>query len=88
MKNNVEFIALVARMMGETKRMQFKCEGLKAMHDEVEITIHDLLTLHHQVILYAQRWRVIHAVSHRFVFDDCWSLETKSVIEIWGVYSN
>jgi len=87
MKNETEFDALVARMMGETKRMQFKCEGLKAMHKEVEITITDLLTLHPYVLEYSQRWRVTHAIRwSRYPLGEEFS--GKAVIEIWGIYSN
>jgi hypothetical protein len=85
MKNETEFIALVARMMGETKRMQFKCEGPKAFVVEAELTIDELIKEDHMYLSWKQMRRVIHADTHRYVNT---SFPWEAVIEIWGIYSN
>jgi len=89
MKNETEFIALVARMMGETKRMQFIATGDKALppYSESEITINDLLNDPVPILNMRQINRVIHAETHQYICP--WNASPmKAVIEIWGIYSN
>jgi len=87
MRNNVEFTALVARMMGETKRMQFTATGDKALppYSESEITMMDLLNDPVPILHMRQINRVIHAVSHKYLWH---KKSMTAVIEIWGIYSN
>ena len=91
MKNETEFEAIVARMMGETKRMQFTATGDKALppYSESEITINDLLKDPVNILHMRQINRVIHADTHRYVVDLTKPYKALcAVIEIYGIYSN
>lgn len=84
-----QFIALVARMMGDTKRMQFTATGDKALppYSESEITMMDLLKDPAPILHMRQINRVIHAETHQYICP--WNASPmKAVIEIWGIYSN
>lgn len=71
-----------------TNRMQFTVTGTKALATEVDINIHDLMTMSNGLLQYLQQSRVTHGASHTYTKTSINAHKTKAVIEIEGVYQN
>jgi hypothetical protein len=71
-----------------SKIMQFKVRGTKALWDELDIDVHELMTMKRSTLRYLQQSRVTHAVNHRYVTQSFNVQLTMAVIEIEGVFPN